>query len=367
MSLDSDRVFIIAEAGVNHNGSLDLARDLVRAAAEAGADAVKFQSFVADKLALKSARMADYQIANTGAEQSQHAMLKALELSSEEQVSLQQYAREQGIEFMSSPFDPDSVDFLAGTVKVARLKIPSGEVTNGLLMLRAWRSGLPMIVSSGMCSLDEVLESLSLLAWAAENSDSIPQSRDELAKIRSRPDWTRVLKSRIWLLQCVTQYPTPVEKTNLRVMESLSKATGLKVGFSDHSIGWHITTASVAAGAKVVEKHFTMSRDLPGPDHLASLEPDELSRMIREVRDVELALGSEVKAPNEVELKNRISARGSIVAARAIPVGKLIEINDLAVKRPGTGAGAFHIWDLIGRTVQHGFLPDDQIDPGKFK
>ena len=288
-------------------------------------------------------------------------MLKALELGVDAQIALRTLSDERGIEFMSSPFDIESLDFLVQTLRVKRLKIPSGEVINGPLMLRAARSGLPLIVSSGMCSLDEIEESLSLLAWSDAHPSSVPPTRAALAEFRKKPEWAASLKARVWLLQCTTQYPAPPSAINFRAMETLAKATGLTVGFSDHSLGWHLPVASVAAGAKVIEKHFTLSRRLPGPDHLASLEPDELARMIREVRDVSAALGSGIKEPDEVELKNRLPARGSVVAARPIAAGTKFSIDDVTVKRPGNGLSPLTLWDLLGRNAQRDYAVDDQI------
>jgi N-acetylneuraminate synthase len=365
MSSEPENVFIIAEAGVNHNGSPALARELVLAAAEAGADAVKFQTFSADKLVLKGAKKADYQVANTKSEGSQYEMLKQLELGIQAQFDLRELCDQRGIEFMSSPFDIDSLDFLVDTLKVKRLKIPSGEVINGPLMLRAARSGLPLIVSSGMCSLDEIEESLSLLAWSDANPSAIPTTRAALAEFRRKSGWSDSLKSRVWLLQCTTQYPAPPAAINLRAMATLARATGLVVGFSDHSLGWHLPVASVAAGARVIEKHFTLSRRLPGPDHSASLEPDELERMIQEIRDVTAALGTGIKEPDQAEVKNRIPARGSVVAAHPIAAGAIFSSDDITVKRPGDGLSPLALWDLIGSKAKRNYATDDQIEPGE--
>lgn len=358
----ADRAFVIAEAGVNHNGSRERARELVLAAAQAGADAVKFQTFEAGKLVLKGAPKAAYQQRNTGSDTGQYEMLKALELSSDMHVELRELCDRNGIEFMSSPFDPDSVDFLARKVGVKRIKIPSGEIVNGPLLLRAARTGLPLIVSTGMCTLEEVLEALSVIAWGLRNRSGIPASRAALAAARAEPDWTKPLADRVWLLQCVTQYPAPADATNLRAMATLQKATGLTVGLSDHSLGWHLAVAAIAAGARVIEKHFTMSRDLPGPDHVASLEPDELKRMVAEIRDVEAALGSGEKRPNAQELENRVPARGSLVAARAIGAGETFAADNLVVKRPGTGVAAAEYWDYVGRQAGRDYAADEQID-----
>lgn len=360
---ESGRVFVIAEAGVNHNGSLDLARQLVDVAAAAGADAVKFQTFSADKLVLKSAARADYQIRNTGDSGSQHAMLKKLEMPNEMLLDLCARAKAAGIEFMSSPFDPQSVDLLANTVGVRRLKIPSGEVINAFLLIRAWHTGLPLILSSGMCTLEEILDSLALLVWAEKTKGYTPPPSAALAAIRAaQDDWCAPLRGRVTLLQCVTQYPAPAAATNLRAMATLHAATGLPCGFSDHSEGRHVAVAAVALGACVVEKHFTVSRDLPGPDHAASLEPDELAAMIREIRDVESALGDGVKVPNPVEIQNRLPARGSIVAARSILRGTPFAAEDLAVKRPGNGISPLRGGDLVGARAGRDYAPDEQID-----
>lgn len=363
MTGDGNHVFIIAEAGVNHNGSLALARELVDAAAEAGADAFKIQTFDADKLVLRHAPQAEYQRRNTGSDSVQYEMLKALELGRTAHHELRQQCEARGIEFMSTGFDPDSIEFLVKEVGVSRLKIPSGEAVNGVLLLCAYRTGLPLILSTGMCTLDEVLESLSLLAWAARHPTGEPQSRATLAAIRQTPGWTEPLRGRACVLQCVTQYPAPAAATNLRAMRTLRRAAGLPVGFSDHSEGWHIALAAVGAGARLIEKHFTMSRRLPGPDHAASLEPDELARMVREIRDVEAALGDGVKAPNAMEIANREPARGSLVAARAIRAGEAFTRDNLTVKRPGTGVCPLNYWDYVGgRQAGRDYAADEQID-----
>lgn len=358
---DNAQMFIIAEAGVNHNSDPAIARELVHVAAEAGADAVKFQSFSADRLVRRDAEMASYQVANTGRSDTQHNMLKALEMSAELHADLNSLCGSLGIEFMSTPFDTGSLRFLVDEIGVKRLKIPSGEAVNGLLLLEAARAGLPIILSTGMCTLEEVIESLSIILWGTQNPTGTPPSRASVAALRETPNWTAPLQDIVWVLQCVTQYPAPPDATNLRAMETLARETGLKTGLSDHSIGRHIAIASAARGACALEKHFTMSRDMPGPDHKASLEPDELKAMVREIRDVEAALGNGEKSPSTAERANMKAARGSIVAARNLTAGERISPSDLTVKRPGDGLSPLHLWDLAGRVLQNSYMADEPI------
>lgn len=355
--------FVIAEAGVNHNGALDMAMELIHAASESGADAVKFQTFDSSKLVLQTAEKAAYQQRNTRQPSSQYEMLRALELSREAHIELRDLCRKCSIEFMSSPFDVDSVRFLAEDVQVSRLKIPSGEIVNGVLLLAAARTGLPLIVSTGMCELGEILESLSILVWGSVNREGLPVSRASLAELREREDWIAPLRGRVSVLQCVTQYPAPPATTNLRAMGTLAAATGLEVGFSDHSTGWHIPLAAVAAGARVIEKHFTLSRRLPGPDHIASLEPDELGQMVRQIREVEAALGDGVKRPSSEELDNRVPARGSLVTQSPVCRGEAFSADNLTVKRPGNGVSPYEYWDYVaGTCATRDYAADEALD-----
>ncbi len=360
--------FIIAEAGVNHNGSREIARELVIAAADAGADAVKFQTFSADKLVLQHTPKAEYQSVNTRDSCSQFEMLKALELSSEAHFELKELCRENRIEFMSSPFDCASLRFLVEDVGVERLKIPSGEMINGPLILAAARTGLPLILSSGMCTLADVFYTLSLIEWAVRNPYGHPASYKELENFRSVEGWMDALGIRTWLLQCVSQYPTPPSALNLRAIEALRNATGLRTGLSDHSMGWHLPVAAVAAGARIIEKHFTLSRRLPGPDHIASLEPDELRRMVSEIRDVEAAMGSGEKCPTIEEQRISCAARGSIVTACPIKAGELFTTQNLTVKRPGSGVSPLLFWDVVGSCyASRGYAIDEQISPDEVR
>ncbi|MCC6714605.1 MAG: N-acetylneuraminate synthase [Gammaproteobacteria bacterium] len=362
--MTAPRAFVIAEAGVNHNGSLSLAGELVDAAVEAGADAVKFQTFRADRLVEKSAPRAAYQQRNTGSNASQYEMLKALELDADSHRVLRDQCDRRGIEFMSTAFDLESLDFLVGDIGIRRVKIPSGEAVNGPLLLAAIRTGLPVILSTGMCTHAEVMESLAVLAWGEEHPVGNPKSRAAIAELGRRPGFCRPLHSRVALLQCVTQYPAPAAGTNLRAMLAMGQQTGLQVGLSDHTEGWHVTVAAVAAGAAIVEKHFTMSRSLPGPDHAASLEAHELARMIREIREVEAAMGTGVKEPAVQEIANRIPARGSLVAAVPIRKGDAYTASNLTIRRPGTGVSPMAYWDYVsGRRAGRDYGQDEQIDP----
>lgn len=318
--------FIIAEAGVNHNGDPNLALQLVDVAARMGADAVKFQTFSADKLASPSAQMADYQKRNTQREESQFAMLKKLELPRDAYPALLECCRERGIVFLSSPFDEESADFLAAC-DMAAFKIPSGEITNIPYLCHIAAKGRPMIVSTGMATLAEIATAL-----------------DEIRAAGDPP---------VSLLQCYSDYPARPENQNLRVINTLERAFGVPVGFSDHTEGYAVTAAAIAIGARLVEKHFTLDRNLPGPDHKASLEPQGLHEMVRAIRDAEAALGDGIKEPRGAELNTRIHARKSIVAGRDISAGKILEAGDLVIRRPGTGLAPALLPSLIGRRSAH--------------
>ncbi|MEZ0296860.1 MAG: N-acetylneuraminate synthase, partial [Candidatus Methylacidiphilales bacterium] len=303
----SSPVYIIAEAGVNHNGCLDTAERLIDAAKAAGADAVKFQTFRADSLVSKSAKKAAYQQQTTDAEESQYQMIKNLELNEEAHVRLRQYCVKSGIEFLSTPFDLESVDLLV-KLGVSRLKIPSGELTNAPLILKVAQTGLPLILSTGMATLAEVEQALQVIAYgiAASKSAGTPPSRRAFADAyttASALEQTE-LNRRVTLLHCTTEYPAPVHSVNLRAMDTLRHAFGLSVGYSDHTQGITIPIAAVARGAVLIEKHFTLDRTMPGPDHKASLEPPELAAMVRGIRETEAALGSPRKVPAASEIRN---------------------------------------------------------------
>lgn len=325
MFLPQERVFVIAEAGVNHNGDLDLARRLVDIAVEAGADAVKFQSFRAESLASRSAPKADYQIAATGGTESQFEMLKRLELSDESHRILNAYCAAQGILFLSTPFDEERADFLADLGIVA-FKIPSGEVTNLPFLAHVATKGRPILLSTGMSELAEVGSAIDTIRKAGGN---------DLA-----------------LLHCLTSYPADPCEANLRAMRTLADRFSVPVGFSDHTLGTEVAFAAVALGARIIEKHFTLDRALDGPDHAASLEPSELKALIRGVRIVHSALGDGVKTPAASEARLRNIMRKSLVAVRHIAAGAIINSSDIAVLRPGTGLAPSCRSEVIGRRAR---------------
>lgn len=357
----ADRTLVIAEAGVNHNGSLDLALRLVDAAADAGADVVKFQTFRADALATATAAKADYQVTNTSEGGSQLEMLRRLELAPEHHRALMERCRARGVRFMSTAFDAASLSFLA-TLDMPAVKIPSGDITCAPLLLQASRIGKPLIVSTGMCTLTDVEQALGVIAFGLTTQHE-PTGRADFAAAIASAAGQSALRSRVTLLHCVTQYPAPVEAVNLRAMDTLAAAFGLPVGYSDHTSGIAVTIAAVARGAVVVEKHFTLDRALPGPDHAASLEPGELQQMVSAIREVEAALGNGRKLPAPQEAANQAIARRSIVAAHAIRAGALMAADDLACKRPGQGISPLELWDLVGRRARRDYAADEPIEP----
>jgi len=320
----ADRTFVIAEVGVNHNGSIELARKLVDKACLAGADAVKFQTFRAERLVSRSARKAQYQQRNATDADTQFEMLERLELSGDDHRTLLAHCRAASITFLSSPFDEQSADLL-DDLGVTAFKIPSGELTNHALLRHVAEKGKPLIVSTGMSTLAEVTEAVEVIIAAGSRHLS--------------------------LLHCVTEYPAPFADVNLRAMLTLRDAFGFPVGYSDHTPGIEIAVAAVALGASIIEKHFTLSRGMSGPDHRASLEPDELAEMVRAIRNVEQALGDGVKSPAPCEVKNIPIARKSVVAERDIAAGEALTRENVAIKRPGDGIQPRDLETVMGRSV----------------
>jgi N,N'-diacetyllegionaminate synthase len=327
---------IIAEAGVNHNGDIELAKHLIDVATDAGADYVKFQTFSADRLVIKSADKAEYQKQSSGSSESQYEMLKMLELSVEMHLELIEHCERRSIKFLSTGFDIQSVDSLVG-LGLGLIKIPSGEITNLPFLRHIGSLRMPVILSSGMSTMKEIGEALLILELSG-----LPRAQ-------------------ITVLHCTTEYPTPMDEVNLRAMNNIRDTHGVAVGYSDHTVGIEVSIAAVALGASVIEKHFTLDRTLPGPDHKASLEPNELVAMVKAIRNVEVALGSDVKEPTIGEIKNMRIARKSILASRKIEVGEILSPLNLVVKRPGDGISPMH-WDhLIGQIACREYLPDEKI------
>lgn len=354
------RTLIIAEAGVNHNGDVGMALDLVDCAAEAGADLVKFQTFNAAKLASAAAPKAAYQTRQTDAGESQLAMLQRLQLSPEAHERIIARCAERRIGFLSTPFDNDSLELLTGRFGLTRIKLGSGELTNAPLMLAAARSGAEIILSTGMGTLSEVEEALGVLAFGLMRANA-PRTRADFAAALHDPQAWDMLRERVTLLHCTTEYPAAVADTNLRAMATMQSAFGVRVGYSDHTEGNAVSLAAIALGAEVLEKHFTLDRSLPGPDHAASLEPAELSALVREVRAVEAALGTGIKQPGAAELANRAVARKSLHAARDLPQGRVLVATDLSVLRPGNGLSPMVMWDVIGTSTQRSFMSGEDL------
>ena len=355
-------VYVIAEAGVNHNGELGMALELVEAAAAAGADAVKFQTFKAEHVISSAAPKAAYQQRTTDASESQLDMVRKLELDAEAHRTLVEHCQARDIDFLSTPFDLPSIDLLVGELGLEVLKIPSGEITNAPLLLKAARTGAKLIVSTGMSTLDDVEQALGVIAFGYFGGTA-PASRDAFADAYASAASSGALRDQVRLLHCTTEYPAPPDEVNLKAMDTLSDAFGLPVGYSDHTRGISIAIAAAARGAVVVEKHFTLDRSLPGPDHKASLEPDELTAMIDAIRTVEPALGDGEKRPTTSEQPNMAVARKSLVAARDIRAGEPFTEESLTAKRPGTGISPMEYWDWLGRPANRDYPADALIEP----
>ncbi|MGI2172349.1 N-acetylneuraminate synthase [Shewanella sp. MF05960] len=356
-------VLVIAEAGVNHNGSLKMAFKLVDVAVDAGADIVKFQTFKAKNLVTADACKAQYQIEATGNQESQLAMLKRLELSYDAHHQLLEYCASKNIEFLSTAFDSESLAFLVDEIKVKRLKIPSGELTNSPFVLEHARTGLDIILSTGMATLEEVRNTLAVIAFGyIAPLDSQPSLADFELAFQSNVG-QQVLSEKVTILHCTTEYPAPFDEINLNAMDTLKRSFGLPVGYSDHSQGITIPIAAVAKEAVVIEKHFTLDCSLPGPDHRASIEPLQLKMMVESIRQVEKALGNGVKNPTISEAKNITIARKSIVAQTDIKKGEPFNVSNLTIKRPGSGMSPDIFWQLTsGQVASKCYQSGDLID-----
>jgi N-acetylneuraminate synthase len=337
-----------------------MALSLIDKAAAAGADIVKFQTFKSDSVISRHAQKAEYQKKTTDSDESQLAMVKKLELDLDAHRRLARHCQNRGVRFLSTPFDMGSVDLLVRDLNVSLIKIPSGEITNAPLMLKIARTGRPVILSTGMSSLGEIEAALGVLSFGYVVRDMPPSAESFVDCFQSEAGQS-ALRENVSLLHCTTEYPAPFDEVNLRAMATMSTAFGLPVGYSDHTQGIAIPIAAVAMGARILEKHFTLDRSLPGPDHVASLEPDELTQMVAAVRQVELALGHGAKLPMPSELKNKAIARKSLVAATAIKSGEQFSELNLATKRPGTGISPMHYWEYLGYPAKRDYMEDEMI------
>jgi N,N'-diacetyllegionaminate synthase len=337
MLYNMKRVIVIGEAGVNHNGNIELAKELVRVAASAGCDYVKFQTFVAKNVVTTNASKAEYQILNSPSEGTQIEMLEKLELSQAEHYDLIDECKKYDIKFLSTAFDMDSIDFLH-TLKMGLWKIPSGEITNLIYLQKIGSYNEEVILSTGMSTLGEIENALEILINAG------------------------TLRDKITILHCNTEYPTPMSDVNLKAMLTIKNAFGINIGYSDHTLGIEVPIAAVAMGAIVIEKHFTIDRSLPGPDHLASLEPKELTEMVQGIRNVESALGTGIKLPSKSERKNINIARKSIHLVKDVKAGHVLSLDDLIAKRPGNGLSPLFTKEIVGSIVKNDLSKDAMLN-----
>jgi len=353
------RTFIIAEAGVNHNGDVELARQLVDRAAESGADAVKFQLFDTSRLVSRSASKAEYQIRETGSAGNQAEMLRALELSNEAHRELMVRAASRGIQYLSSPFDSGSLRVLVEELGITTVKVASGEITNAPFLFEVAKLAHHIILSTGMSTMDDVEHALGVLAFGIILPEERDPSEAAFAECFANPGCRARLEGRVTLLHCTSEYPALMADVNLRAMDALMQRFQLPVGYSDHTSGIHVAIAAAARGACVIEKHLTLDRSMPGPDHSSSLIPSEFSAMSACIRDIEAALGDGTKRPMEGELKTRELVRKSLMAAGSIRAGETFYPENIHCKRPGTGFSPFRYWEMLGRKARRDYKPDD--------
>ena len=355
------KTIVIAEAGVNHNGDEAMARELIEVAAISGADVVKFQTFKVDSLATSRAPKAGYQKKNDGEEGSQVEMLRKLELDYDCFSRLSEHCGKKNIQFLSTAFDLSSAGFLVSNLNQNLLKIPSGEIVNGPYLLGHARFKKKIILSTGMATLAEIENALGVIAFGLLGDESIDPGRKAFQSAYSSLEGQRLLKRNVSLLHCTTEYPTPYKDANLRCIQTLASSFGLPTGFSDHTDGISMPIAAVALGATIIEKHFTLDRGLPGPDHKASLEPKDLASMVSGIRDVEAALGHGIKIPTSTELRNKVPARQSIVAIMDIAAGEYFTEQNIGTRRPGSGIQPFLYWDVIGKKALCDFNMFEEI------
>jgi len=355
------RTYIIAEAGVNHNGNRDMAFQLVDVAVKAGADAVKFQTFKTENVVSKSTDKAVYQKQTTDSSETHFEMLKKIELPHNLHYELIEYCREQKIEFLSTAFDLESLNFLANKLKLKTLKIPSGEITNGPLLLAYAKTGCDLILSTGMSTLKEIEGALQVLAFGLINDDTIKPSKISFQQAYLSTEGRQLLKKKVTVLHCTSEYPALPQDINLNAMLTMLTTFGLRTGYSDHSEGITVPIAATAMGAILIEKHFTLDKKLPGPDHKASLEPTELIAMVKAIRTVEQAIGDGIKGPTSSELNNKLIVRKSLIARENIKKGEKFTEYNMTIKRPGTGISPMEYWNLIEEIAQIDIMQDTVI------
>lgn len=350
---------IIAEAGVNHNGSINTAYELIDAAHNAGADIVKFQTYRTENLVTRETKQAKYQVENTKKMESQYDMLKRLELSYVEFEKLKDYCDKKGIEFMSTGFDHESIDFLLNNLKQRAFKISSGDLTNAPLLFYIASKRVNIILSTGMATTDEIHKALSYIAYGLSGQKDM--SANKVKEFYSGKKAKNLLSQYVTVLHCTTEYPTPVSEVNLNTLDYLKKELQLPIGFSDHTEGILFPLVAAGKGVTVIEKHFTLDKSMPGPDHKASLNPPELKEMITKLKLVEKGLGSKEKVVSSSELENRKVARKSIVASEEIKNGEQFSVDNLDVKRAGSGISPFLFWDYIGEKADRNYQKDELI------
>ncbi len=353
---------IIAEIGVNHNGSVALARQLVDMVAEAGADFAKFQTFSPQKLASTIAPKADYQTESTGSGESQLEMLSALTLSPDEHFELKAYCLSKGIGFLSSAFDIESLDFLIQDMDQNLIKFGSGELQNAPLLYSAARAGVDIILSTGMSILSDVEQALMVLGLGYSNKAPDRPKLEDFVQAWSNPSIREKVRNKVSVLHCTTSYPTPPEDVNLRAMDTLKQSFDLRTGFSDHTEGNGACIAAVARGAQIIEKHVTLDKSMDGPDHKASSDPHEFRSLVSDIRFVEKSLGHTYRVPTPVELRNAVAARKSLVAARDIAKGELFTVDNITVKRPGGGGSPVRYWDVLNTKSDKAYKADEILD-----
>ena len=355
------KTYIIAEAGVNHNGDIQKAKLLIDIAVKAKVNAVKFQTFITENVISIHAPKAEYQLTNTGSENSQYEMVKQLELGFEQFRELKLYSENQGIDFLSTPFDIESADFLIDELKLTVIKIPSGEITNAPLIYHIAKKKVKIILSTGMSTLGEIEQALSVIAYGYLGNDELP-SIQAFKEAYISVEGQAKLREKVTLLHCTTEYPAPIREVNLNVMHTLQKSFDLNVGYSDHTEGITVPIAAVALGAVILEKHITYDKHAEGPDHIASLSPNELEEMVVSIRKVEESLGSTIKMPTTSEIKNIVIARKSITAQKEISKNELFSEENITIKRPGSGVSPFCYWELLNTSSSKKYEVDEKID-----